>query len=79
MSMKNTTAKPQAEATDAIQVVVQIADIVIAHRMAEKATLAAVARVASRSAGLLAFKSKAERTAAENAAAVQIAKRLSLI
>jgi hypothetical protein len=59
--------------------VVQIADIVLAQRGAEKATLASIAKTTARAAGLLHFKTKEEKTAAENAAAVEIAKRVNLI
>jgi hypothetical protein len=78
MSVKSIKTEPKADA--AVDVVVQIADIVLAHRgSGEKATLTTISRTAQRAAGLLAFKDRDTRIAAENAAAVEIARRSNLI
>jgi hypothetical protein len=66
MSAKSTTTKPETAKTDAVDLVVQIADIVLAQRGEAKLTLTTIARTTSRAAGLLHFE--------ENAAAVQIAR-----
>jgi hypothetical protein len=81
MSVKSTT-KPavKTDAHNAVEVVVQIADLVLTHLGAdEKPTLTAISRTTARAAGLLLFKNKEEKIAAENAAAVQIARRSNLI
>jgi hypothetical protein len=80
MSVKSTTKpEPKTDAPDAVEVVIQIADLVLAHRGTEKATLGTISRTTARAAGLLLFKNKEEKIAAENAAAVQIARRSNLI
>jgi hypothetical protein len=79
MSVKAAKTEAKTEAPAAVDVVIQIADLVLAHRGAEKATLAAIARSTARAAGLLAFKDREERTTAENSAAVEIARRANLI
>jgi hypothetical protein len=79
MSVKSAAkTEPKTEAPNAVEVVIQIADIVLAHR-GQKATLSAIARTTQRAAGLVAFADRDERTAAENAAAVEIARRSNLI
>jgi hypothetical protein len=78
--MKSTTKpEPRIDAPEAVEVVVQIADLVLAHRGGAKPTLAAISRTTTRAASLLPFKNREEKTAAENAAAVQIARRSNLI
>jgi hypothetical protein len=52
---------------------------VLAHGGELKPTLAAISRTTGRAAGLLQFKDREEKIAAENAAAVQIARRSGLI
>ena len=81
MSVKSITKnEAKIDAPNAADVIVAIADIVLAHRGAnETATLTAISRITSRAAGLLAFKTREEKIAAENAAAVQIARRSGLI
>jgi hypothetical protein len=81
MSVKSIT-KPEAEtdAPNAVEAVVAIADIVLANHGADKVpTLTAISRTTARVAGLLAFKTREEKIAAENAAAVMIARRANLI
>jgi hypothetical protein len=80
MSVKPVT-KPEAkpEAANAADVVVQIADIVLAHRGDQKPTLTAISRTTTRAAGLLHFDTREEKIACENQAAVQIARRSNLI
>jgi hypothetical protein len=77
--MKSTTKpEPRIDAPDAVEVVVQIADLVLAHRGTEKA-MGTISRTTTRAAGLLPFKNREEKIAVENAAAVQIARRSNLI
>jgi hypothetical protein len=63
-----------------VEIVVAISDLVLKQRKAtEGPTLTAISRTTSRAAGLLHFESKEAKIAAENAAAVQIARRSNLI
>jgi hypothetical protein len=80
MSVKSIKQEPKTDAPNAVDVIVQISDIVLAHRgAAESTTLTAISRTTARAAGLLVFKSKEEKINAENAAAIAIAKRANLI
>jgi hypothetical protein len=74
-----TTVEPSVP-NGTVEIVVQIADLVLSQRgAAEKMTLTAISRTTSRAAGLLHFESKEAKIAAENQAAVQIARRSNLI
>jgi hypothetical protein len=81
--MSKPSTKPEPTTTEkptSTEVVIQIADIVMAHHGTDKMpTLTAISRATVRAAGLLVFETREARTAAENAAAVQIARRSSLI
>jgi hypothetical protein len=80
MNVKAVTKPTEAKTTDAVDVVVQIADLVLAVKGAEKATsIEAIFRTTSRAAGLLPFKDRAERVTTGNSAAIQIARRTNLL
>jgi hypothetical protein len=81
MSAKSTTkTEPKIEAPEAVEIVVQISDLVLQERGSKDVpTLTAIARTTSRAAGLLHFETREEKIAAENAAAMTIAKRSNLI
>jgi hypothetical protein len=70
-------AAPQPSATDTL---VQITEIVLRWRAAsERVTLSSIARNTNRASGLLRLRDLDERLECENAATIQLAKKLGLM